>query len=115
MQLTYKHIVLALFIIAIIYLITLGSNVEGLENENPEQIVDKITFNADKFLQNLTEDDAKQMLVSNQLMPWEIKSTRLNSSHITISYAVFCLKKKKKTNNKIKKKKKKRIKKKKTK
>src|SRR5215468_11899536 len=26
------------------------------------------------------------------------KSTRLNSSHITISYAVFCLKKKKKTN-----------------
>src|SRR5437667_2385840 len=28
------------------------------------------------------------------------KSTRLNSSHITISYAVFCLKKKKKTKNK---------------
>jgi len=27
------------------------------------------------------------------------KSTRLNSSHITISYAVFCLKKKKKNNN----------------
>src|SRR5437773_9413678 len=29
------------------------------------------------------------------------KSTRLNSSHITISYAVFCLKKKKKTNTTI--------------
>src|SRR5437773_6569106 len=28
------------------------------------------------------------------------KSTRLNSSHITISYAVFCLKKKKKTKRK---------------
>jgi len=27
---------------------------------------------------------------------WDRKSTRLNSSHITISYAVFCLKKKKK-------------------
>src|SRR5277367_6862279 len=27
------------------------------------------------------------------------KSTRLNSSHITISYAVFCLKKKKKKTN----------------
>src|SRR5215510_1572832 len=27
------------------------------------------------------------------------KSTRLNSSHVAISYAVFCLKKKKKTNN----------------
>ena len=34
------------------------------------------------------------------------KSTRLNSSHITISYAVFCLKKKKKTTKKKKKKKK---------
>src|SRR5437773_9436425 len=30
------------------------------------------------------------------------KSTRLNSSHITISYAVFCLKKKKKNSNKVK-------------
>src|SRR5437773_9742727 len=29
------------------------------------------------------------------------KSTRLNSSHITISYAVFCLKKKNKTQNTI--------------
>src|SRR5690348_18130434 len=28
------------------------------------------------------------------------KSTRLNSSHPSISYAVFCLKKKKKTHNK---------------
>src|SRR2546426_6959260 len=28
------------------------------------------------------------------------KSTRLNSSHLVISYAVFCLKKKKKTNKK---------------
>src|SRR3989442_6364693 len=27
------------------------------------------------------------------------KSTRLNSSHVRISYAVFCLKKKKKTTN----------------
>src|SRR5688572_31487876 len=29
------------------------------------------------------------------------KSTRLNSSHSQISYAVFCLKKKKKKNNRI--------------
>src|SRR5690349_22851410 len=33
------------------------------------------------------------------------KSTRLNSSHVEISYAVFCLKKKKKKNKKKKKKK----------
>src|SRR5437588_5417918 len=30
------------------------------------------------------------------------KSTRLNSSHTVISYAVFCLKKKKKKTNKLK-------------
>src|SRR5690606_7556333 len=30
--------------------------------------------------------------------PLDRKSTRLNSSHVKISYAVFCLKKKKKTN-----------------
>src|SRR5438034_5753748 len=32
-------------------------------------------------------------------LPRDRKSTRLNSSHTVISYAVFCLKKKKKTNN----------------
>src|SRR5437773_5584312 len=31
-----------------------------------------------------------------RVSPADRKSTRLNSSHITISYAVFCLKKKKK-------------------
>src|SRR6266496_5855885 len=41
------------------------------------------------------------------------KSTRLNSSHVEISYAVFCLKKKKNKKKKFKKKKKKKNKKKK--
>src|SRR5215475_15249376 len=40
------------------------------------------------------------------------KSTRLNSSHVKRSYAVFCLKKKKKTTNRTSKKKKKKKKKK---
>src|SRR6266540_592491 len=39
--------------------------------------------------------------------PRDRKSTRLNSSHITISYAVFCLKKKKKKKKQKKQKKKK--------
>src|SRR5436309_9127036 len=34
-----------------------------------------------------------------ELVAEDRKSTRLNSSHVKISYAVFCLKKKKKTNN----------------
>src|SRR3989442_11478025 len=33
-----------------------------------------------------------------QALEEDRKSTRLNSSHVRISYAVFCLKKKKKTN-----------------
>src|SRR5256885_11529004 len=32
-------------------------------------------------------------------LPGDRKSTRLNSSHLVISYAVFCLKKKKKNTN----------------
>src|SRR2546427_5807029 len=36
---------------------------------------------------------------SSSLTTRDRKSTRLNSSHSQISYAVFCLKKKKKTNN----------------
>src|SRR5690554_7421595 len=45
-----------------------------------------------------------------QDMEKDRKSTRLNSSHVRISYAVFCLKKKKKkTKNKRKKKKKKKL------
>src|SRR5258708_30893493 len=34
-------------------------------------------------------------------LPGDRKSTRLNSSHQIISYAVFCLKKKKKQNDKV--------------
>src|SRR5439155_19910057 len=37
-------------------------------------------------------------LTTKQLSDQDRKSTRLNSSHVAISYAVFCLKKKKKGN-----------------
>ena len=40
----------------------------------------------------MTEHDALALVIDR-------KSTRLNSSHKPISYAVFCLKKKKKNNN----------------
>src|SRR5690625_25441 len=50
----------------------------------------------------LKVDDKKQKVVLRDLQrhPWQArimqdrKSTRLNSSHVAISYAVFCLKKK---------------------
>src|SRR5437667_3741214 len=42
--------------------------------------------------------DALQVQIKKKIGK-DRKSTRLNSSHITISYAVFCLKKKKKKKN----------------
>src|SRR5690625_638662 len=59
-------------------------------------------------IQNATEADLVQMFIPPD-MPWssahrgidiragDRKSTRLNSSHVAISYAVFCLKKKNET------------------
>src|SRR2546427_7382258 len=40
------------------------------------------------------------LLAGLRVLPEDRKSTRLNSSHSQISYAVFCLKKKKKSFNK---------------
>src|SRR2546426_8846713 len=52
---------------------------------------------------NLARSFARIQELTRRLVPWEQmgfsrdrKSTRLNSSHLVISYAVFCLKKKKK-------------------
>src|SRR5690242_21144824 len=42
------------------------------------------------------DDDEKQLVPQ---LHGDRKSTRLNSSHMSISYAVFCLKKKKKNRN----------------
>src|SRR5690349_23393338 len=47
----------------------------------------------------MTDDDFGKPIVAiansyTQFVPGDRKSTRLNSSHVEISYAVFCLKKK---------------------
>src|SRR2546426_9222923 len=42
------------------------------------------------------EIERERRLVLSQIKTRDRKSTRLNSSHLVISYAVFCLKKKKK-------------------
>src|SRR5207248_10914418 len=52
------------------------------------------------------ETDRSSLSASSATDPLDRKSTRLNSSHRTISYAVFCLKKKKKKKKKKTKKKK---------
>src|SRR5437667_5818936 len=47
------------------------------------------------------EPDLAQEAVRDEQGHQDRKSTRLNSSHITISYAVFCLKKKKKKDKQL--------------
>src|SRR5207249_11069915 len=47
--------------------------------------------------------DGLRSVFAGAVLPFQAdrKSTRLNSSHVSISYAVFCLKKKKKNNHKV--------------
>src|SRR5690554_7055704 len=59
------------------------------------------------------EIETRNISLAGRILAQDRKSTRLNSSHVRISYAVFCLKKKKKK-KKIKKKNKKKKKTKKT-
>src|SRR5437868_12651759 len=47
------------------------------------------------YLARLVADDKRMTQCDLQRWAEDRKSTRLNSSHVSISYAVFCLKKKK--------------------
>src|SRR5207245_5469007 len=51
------------------------------------------------FLAKICDRVMIRMLIRRQVPERDRKSTRLNSSHGSISYAVFCLKKKKKIEN----------------
>src|SRR5688572_31596928 len=65
-----------------------------------EQLVLRIvelTFRARRKVLRLTRGPENELRVEQQQ---DRKSTRLNSSHSQISYAVFCLKKKKKNKTK---------------
>src|SRR5699024_11959559 len=85
----------------------LESKVERLEVEN-SSLEDKLTVANSKLLEKeydlskMPEIEFKGRLVIDRLEKGyepknkkDRKSTRLNSSHVSISYAVFCLKKKK--------------------
>src|SRR5437868_11193183 len=45
--------------------------------------------------------DSEEFRIVLELLQRDRKSTRLNSSHVSISYAVFCLKKKKQNINPV--------------
>src|SRR5436305_6961972 len=56
---------------------------------------------ADGALQQVRPNGSDQLANAFNVDRKDRKSTRLNSSHVRISYAVFCLKKKKKKLNKL--------------
>src|SRR5258705_3014053 len=56
-------------------------------------LLDQVFEDADSF--GLLNLDRERLIRIERLIWLDRKSTRLNSSHLGISYAVFCLKKKK--------------------
>src|SRR3712207_7154362 len=66
---------------------------EAAEEEDLIDYFDDINDHISKILEAL--DESKETI---EIYKEDRKSTRLNSSHANISYAVFCLKKKKKQN-----------------
>src|SRR3712207_8879862 len=69
-------------LIAIRFALVLGIGIAGAERQRQR-------------IEAVAEVDAGAVHVLGQLAERDRKSTRLNSSHANISYAVFCLKKKK--------------------
>src|SRR5690606_40763044 len=71
-------------------------------NALPDLTVDRVDLDvpAVTIEGHCTRQQSRQLKASlEELIPWrkgDRKSTRLNSSHVKISYAVFCLKKKSK-------------------
>src|SRR3712207_7577768 len=53
-----------------------------------------IAFNHNSLFEGEWKDIAHRTIATERTMGTDRKSTRLNSSHANISYAVFCLKKK---------------------
>src|SRR5690554_7178117 len=65
------------------------------------ELIDKLQeFQAYERIELILVFDAHMIKGGQERVEQDRKSTRLNSSHVRISYAVFCLKKKKKTNKK---------------
>src|SRR5699024_11435102 len=62
-------------------------------SEEEKNVFDKESINLQRHLKVLKEYYRYESIIKDLIK--DRKSTRLNSSHVSISYAVFCLKKKK--------------------
>src|SRR3712207_7933502 len=61
---------------------------------NPLRYLARFVLFGEGDIAPVTREILRQAETNAQLRPADRKSTRLNSSHANISYAVFCLKKK---------------------
>src|SRR3712207_6890350 len=71
---------------------------DGDDAPQPSDVVTQSTAIAAQAILVAARDGRAIGCDRNPSSPSDRKSTRLNSSHANISYAVFCLKKKKKNN-----------------
>src|SRR5690625_6886218 len=82
-----------------VFILRVGSGeTQRLTNSNPW--LDGVAMGRQEVIEYPTRDDAYQIegiliYPVDYVEGTDRKSTRLNSSHVAISYAVFCLKKKK--------------------
>src|SRR5206468_7126607 len=90
-----RYLCVCLCLLLALWVVFSGGLVAGAESPAPtmHQVEAAFLFNFAKFV--TWPDDAFERSGS-ALIIGDRKSTRLNSSHDQISYAVFCLKKKKK-------------------
>src|SRR5690554_763178 len=83
---------------------SLDKNTDYSSNESSENTEQKIIKNGKLQFETSDLDKTANQIYDavKKYNAQDRKSTRLNSSHVRISYAVFCLKKKKKKKNKHK-------------
>src|SRR5690349_23393515 len=74
-----------------------------VKNMAEEGVLDGASFGYQTIKKEFAEVKSRKVrkLLEVKHIETDRKSTRLNSSHVEISYAVFCLKKKKKKNYKM--------------
>src|SRR5690625_5767130 len=71
----------------VLHLDVVGEQIKEVEAADPEE---------GKNLGEMSDEEVIDYFETDVTSELDRKSTRLNSSHVAISYAVFCLKKKKK-------------------
>src|SRR5690554_7416668 len=99
-------IIVGAFCMALIWISTAHRNTRAVL-KNKERLIVNSLAGVDFTLNTENHTQEKLHIINNDTVyttksNWGIdrKSTRLNSSHVRISYAVFCLKKKKKKKKK---------------